>query len=286
VEVIQTSPHGQAANRELLEKHAQSFTKSTLLCIAAGDGTTNQAIETLLTSKKIPSIARRVPILPLWGGNANDLAHMLNGPAYRARLQDILKHGNIAAIHPLYCEIMRPGKPQKNRIAACYASFGVTAFAAHKLNDPAHRKSRLQTIPGGRIVQEFITLLGAFMEAPALSFKDSNNTKIVYELSFYNGSRMAKIERLPAKLTEDMFYINTFENKKLLSIIPRLIELTRKSAPQRLMRNYSSFTVKENSWAQFDGESLKIPSNTKVRIQLFERPFYALSTSLKSDKKK
>jgi hypothetical protein len=82
-----------------------------------------------------------------------------------------------------------------------------------------------------------------------------------------------------------MFYLNRFENKKLLSIIPRFIELTRKGVSQNLLRNYSSFTTQEESWAQFDGEPVKVPAHTKVQIQLSPRPFYVLTTELKSGKK-
>src|SRR5687767_4267944 len=238
VTVIETSPDGRAANIRLVERHADKLGDGTLLCIAAGDGTTNQIIEALLTAK-LSAKARKTPVLPLWGGNANDLAHMLNGPAYRARIKNILATGNIIPIHPLQCDLTSRGKT-KTHLAACYASLGVTGFVARRLVQPEYRRSKLHKIPGGTLVKDIATVFGGLMEAPSFGIKEHGDVRSVYELSFYNGSRMAKLARLPTKLTDEMFFINRFENKRLLSIIPRFIELMRKGVSQNLLRNYAS----------------------------------------------
>lgn len=287
VEVIETSEKGEAANRRLLIRQGDKLGPNTLLGIAAGDGTTNLIIETLLTSEELSDTARKTPILPLWGGNANDLAHMLNGAAYRASLKEIVAHGSIIPIHPLRFE-MKPkhSKRAKTRIAACYAGFGATAVAAHRLNDSSHRRSKLHSIPGGRLILEAVTVIGAMLASPVFSVKESNRVKVVYELTFLNGSRMAKLERTPTKLTDEMFYINTFENKKLLSIIPKVFEAYHKRISRKLLRNYASFTVQEASWAQFDGEPMQIAAHTKVQAELSRTPFLALSTVLKQTGKK
>lgn len=279
VTMVETSADGRAANATLVAKHADKLGPETLLCIAAGDGTTNQIIEALLTAR-IPATARRTPVLPLWGGNANDLAHMLNGPAYRAKLKDILAHGRVVPIHPLQCDLTRRGGKPKTHLAACYASLGVTGFVAKRLTQPAYRQSKLHKIPGGTFVKDTLTVIAALMEAPSFGIKEHGDVRSMYELTFHNGSRMAKIERLPTKLTDEMFFINRFEDKRLLSVIPRLIERTRKSVAQNLLRNYASFTTQEESWAQFDGEPVKVPAHTKVQVQLSPRPFYALTTVL------
>jgi hypothetical protein len=277
--IVETSAQGRAANARLIEQHADLLGPETLLCIAAGDGTTNQIIEALLTAN-VPAEVRRTPILPLWGGNANDLAHMLNGTAYRAKIKDILAKGQIVPIHPLQCDLTRRGGKTKTHLAACYASLGVTGFVAKRLTQPAYRKSRLHKLPGGTFLKDALIVIGALMDAPSFGIKEHGDVRSVYELTFHNGSRMAKIERLPTKLTDEMFFINRFEDKRLLSAIPRFIERTRKSVAQNLLRNYSSFTTQEESWAQFDGEPVKVPSHTKVQVQLYPKPFYALTTLL------
>jgi diacylglycerol kinase family enzyme len=283
VETIETSPDGRQANADLVAKAAHMLDRSTILGIVAGDGTANQIIEALLTHPDIPDKARRAVILPLWGGNANDLAHMLNGPAYKAKLRDILQKGQVIHIYPLQCDLTQK-KGTTTYLAACYASLGITGFVARRLVEPRYRKSKLHRIPGGTAVADILTVISALMEAPSFGIKEHGNRtdiRSVYELSFYNGSRMAKIERLPARLTDELFYLNTFENKKILSILPRFFNFARKRVSQKLLRSYASFTTQEESWAQFDGEPVKVPAHTNVQIQLYPRPFYALSTALK-----
>jgi len=279
VEVIETAPGGPKANVQLVEECSDRLGPKTLLCIAAGDGTTNQILQALIVGKGLSREARKTPVLPLWGGNANDLAYMLNGPSFRMKTADLLTHGKIIAIHPLECTLVI-GKQTETRIAACYAGFGASGYAARQLNTAAHRQSKLHALPGGRILQEVITIISAIMEAPGFTVKESGSAKIVYERLFSNGPRMGKVSRLPVQLTDEMFYLNTLENKKLLSIIPRFIESTRKKVSENFMGNYASFTIAENSWAQFDGETQEIPAGTKVQIQLSPRPFYALSTEI------
>lgn len=285
VKTIETSSGGERANAKLLESANDQLGPQTLLCIAAGDGTTNLVIQTLIKSQKLSPQAKLTPVLPLWGGNANDLAHMLNGPAYRARLKQIITKGNVIPIHPLQCETQAKGSQvKKTHIAACYASFGATAFAAKQLNASTHRKSPLHAIPGGRYLQELLTVFGALMEAPSFAVKDSKDVKVVYERTFSNGSRMAKIKRLPVELTDEMFYLNTFENKKLLSVLPRLFKSTQRRLAGKFLSSNTGFTTQEESWAQFDGEPVKIPAHTKVRVQLSPVPFYALATMLGAKK--
>lgn len=281
--VIETSAGGHAEIERLVKAHAKKLGPSTLLCIAAGDGTTSQIIEAILTAKGLPGKARKTVVLPLWGGNANDLAHMLNGPAYKAKLHDILKEGRIVQIHPLQCDMTDQDRKTHTRLAACYASLGVSGFVAKRLVQPSYRLNPLHKIPGGTILMDILTVLSSIMGAPSFSIKEHGDVRSIYELSFHNGSRMAKLERLPAKLTDEMFYLNQFENKKLLSVIPRFIEMTRKGVSQNLLRNYTSFTTQAESWAQFDGEPELIPAQTKVQVQLCPRPFNALTTLLRHE---
>lgn len=282
---IEATGKDWSKDTRLIEKHTDLLGPHTLLCIAAGDGTTNYIIQSLLTAK-LPEPARKTVLLPLWGGNANDLACMLNGAPNRINFHSLITHGHIVPIHPLECD-MQPRQGERIvRIAACYAGFGATAFAAKQLNATDHRHSRLAAIPGGRLIQEVITVMNAFIEAPTFEIKDGGRTRVVYERTFANGERMARIKRLPVQLTDQKFYLNTLENKHLVSAVPRLIESTSKRLSAKFLRNYAFFTTQETSWAQFDGEPLEVPAHTKVQVQLSERPFYALSKNLTVPAKK
>src|SRR5689334_6949576 len=76
---VTTLPGGRAANQKLLQAHARQLGPRTLLAIAAGDGTVNMVVEMLFDGGRFSAKALKTPILPLWCGNANDLAHMLCG---------------------------------------------------------------------------------------------------------------------------------------------------------------------------------------------------------------
>lgn len=280
VTVLETVPGGAEANRQLLRDNADLLGPHTLLCVAAGDGTLSLIIETLVIDPHLSSRARQTPILPLWGGNANDLAHMLNGPVNRTTLRDILENGQIVAIHPLACSLRAPHQKTTVRIAACYASFGATAFAAARLNEPEHRNHPLHHIPGGRFLKEALTGFSALMEAPTFKVKEQGDLKIVYERTFTNGPRFAKIGRLPLSLTDDVFYLSTVGHKRLLTILPSLLGFLQKRVASKFMHDHADFTVQETTLAQFDGEPTEITAHTKITVKLSEQPFYALSTLL------
>jgi diacylglycerol kinase family enzyme len=278
VTVIETVPGGAAANRRVLRKHAKLLGPHTLLCIVAGDGTVGMVIETLVQDSTLPEAARQTPVLPLWGGNANDLAHMLNGSANRVRLRHIFAKGEIISVHPLACRLRPHGGKPTVRIAACYASFGATAFAAAKLSEPRSREHPIHRIPGARFLRELIIGFSAVMEAPVFRVKEHEKVKIVYERTFTTGSRFAKVERLPLKLTDNAFFLNTLEDKRWLSAIPRLFQATQKRLASRFTNDHADFTIEEKTLAQFDGEPAEIPANTKISVTLCEQPFYAVST--------
>jgi diacylglycerol kinase family enzyme len=281
--IIETVAGGTEANRSLIRAHAKQLGPRTLLCIAAGDGTVSMVVETLVQDAGLPEKARATPILPLWGGNANDLAHMLNGNVSRSRLREVLTWGSVIAIRPLACTLTNPDGAVETRIAACYASFGATAFAAARLNEPDVRSNRWQRVPGGRAVAEFVAGFLALVDAPAFIMKEQGSEKHIYERTFTNGSRFAKVERLPLKLTDDAFLQHTLEEKRFLSVIPRMWEAMQKRLVSRFRQNSAKFTIEQAVFAQFDGEPTKIAAGTEVDITLSSRPFYALSVVLGED---
>jgi len=280
VQVIETIKGGPEANRKLLKEHIGLLGPHCLLGIAGGDGTVNMVIEFLVQSDDLSDHVRETPILPLWSGNANDLAHMLNGAGQPKRLQKVLQQGEVVAVHPLSSTLSFPDGTEVTRIAACYASFGATAFAAAKLNEPFARHNILHRLPFGRTIHQIATSFSALMEAPRFAVEEQGEQKIIYERTFANGSRFAKIDRIPLKLTEGSFILQTLEEKHLLRIAPNLYSMMRKNLRERFLRDQAQFTITVATRAQFDGESIDIPAGTQVKVTLSERPFYALSLLL------
>jgi diacylglycerol kinase family enzyme len=280
VTVIETVHGGIDANRALLRAQARQLGPHTLLCIAAGDGTVGMVVEMLVQDPGIPEKARLTPIFPLWGGNANDLAHMLNGNAYRNRVHETLTKGAVIAVHPLECALTMPDGTVTTRIAACYASFGATAFVAARLNEHDVRHNPVRRLPGGRLVAEFVAGFLALARAPSFTVMERGSEKVVYERTFTNGSRFAKMERLPLKLTDDAFMQHIVEEKQLHTVMPRLWRAMQKKFVAQFRENQVEFTVGRDIMAQFDGESAEIPAGTNVYISLASQPFWALSILL------
>jgi hypothetical protein len=118
------------------------------------------------------------------------------------------------------------------------------------------------------------------MEAPTFQVKEQGALKIVYERTFVSGSRFAKIGRLPLSLTDDVFYITTLADKRLVAVVPRLLRFLQKRFAGRFMKSHAHFTVQEHTLAQFDGETVDIAAGTTITVELSTQPFYAVSTLL------
>jgi diacylglycerol kinase family enzyme len=281
ITTIETSPDGREANRKLVLKHKDKLGPKTLVCIGAGDGTVNLVAETLLSNPSLSDIMRSSVILPLWGGNANDLGNMLNGYSIFTPLEEIFNQGKIIDIKPLKVTLRHKGQKDV-RIAACYASFGATAYSAHRINNPPHRHNSLRNIPVLRVFRETYTVIRAFVDVPIFTTSDKNSeqkTKM-YEYAFINGSRIAKIERMPVKLTENKFLVGKIYEKQLIVGL-YILQIFRKRKGGYLTGEKQEFTIHRPTWLQLDGEVIEISPQTTVQVELNEYPFRALSKRLR-----
>lgn len=253
----------------------QAIDKPVIVLIGGGDGTVHNVVKTILQFElKDPS---SVIVLPIWGGNANDFAYMLNGLGIRKNLAEIIKHGKPVAIHPLEIELAGK-KTKKIDYAICYASFGASAFAAEALDKsgPA-RKGRPGSRSGMIIVGEVVRVISAFLHAPSFHAQINGKRVEIFEQVFTNGSRIAKMDRLPVNLTDKAFYKIAQPSKNPAMILRMLKALTGKQIGE-VTNKPVSFQVKEPVLGQYDGEVVKIPKNTVVNIRLSKKKVYALTT--------
>ncbi len=262
----------------LLNSEQKHLGKGTLLCIAGGDGTVNSVLKYLMSSDS-PKEAAQTVLLPLWGGNANDLAHMLNGPAFKNAIPDILRRGQRVPIRPLCCELNSPAGERTLFIASSYISFGASGLAARRLNTLLHRGSNWHRVPGGRILRETFTVLETFARVSEFHITENSKTTGIYERIFINGSRIAKVRPLPLKLTDDAFYKLTIKEKRFRAVVMYLRELFRRPQAEQT-REEVSFVCEDKAWGQADGETFRVAAGTKVRVYRLPTPFYALSTKL------
>lgn len=260
--LLETLEAGREANKAQLLACADWLGPETLLCVAAGDGTVNMVVETLLTADS-PHISDTV-LLPFWGGNANDLAHMLNGPSYRMPVKTLLERGHIVTIHPLLCDLTT-NEMRRTMYALGYISFGATALAARGLNQSPHRTSRLHRIPGGRIMQEVSTVAQALLRAPSFRVEDEGKERFIYDRLFINGSRIGKLRPLPLRLTDNVYYKATVSEKRLGAALARIRELLRRPSVEEA-HTATIFRCLDEAWMQFDGEAHRLDSGTVVSV--------------------
>jgi len=281
VTLIRTSPEGREANKQLLCAQADKLGGRTLLAIAGGDGTINFVIDALLRDPHFTPEMRCTTILPLWGGNGNDLAHMLNGTPPRQSLNPLLSSGKRVAVYPLRCEIVT-GDTTSTYTAICYASFGASALAARQLETLRGVRPFFHAIGAAKFVHELGMVVRALLSAPGFLVDDDETTKTIYDRLCINGSRFAKVSGVPLRLTDRQFCYITVEQKRMASMAFHITELIRKHPGRYTVSDGRTiaFTLREAAWAQIDGEVMRIDSGAHVRVRQAEQPFYALSTSL------
>jgi diacylglycerol kinase family enzyme len=278
--IIDTVPDGRSANVTLLAEHVSVLGPNTLLCIAAGDGTVNIVVEALLTDGRFTAAARQTTILPLWCGNANDLACMLNGLFHRTNLKHVLNEGVVMPIWPLQCQQKDVRGRVYTRLAVCYASFGASAFTAHWLGDTSRRARLLHIIPGVRFIGELLLVRQGLTQAPEFTIEENKKKTTVFERVFLNGSRFAKVAGTPLRLHEKHFYMATVERKTLASLIQRILQLADHRRTKQFLVKQVAFKICTQTWAQFDGDPSQVAANTHITMKLADNPIYVLSTKL------
>ena len=283
VEVLETSKNGDLATAAKLRMHADKFGPRTLFCVAAGDGTVNFAINFMLTDASLTKKAQSSVLLPIWGGNGNDLASMLNGGPRTAKIKKILDYGNAVAVHPLYCRISTGKAKAQLFLAGNYIGFGSSGLICKRLNDDAHRQGILLQIPGGTLLQTILTAWGSLYSAQRFDIEESGRRTRIVERTIFNGPRVAKFYHQPVRLLDNHFYMDTWHAKiPIATPLAGLFSMHRRSVRRSKSHYFKKvdFTIKQATWAQFDGEPLWIQPDTKIEIGMHERPFYALSLEL------
>lgn len=252
--------------------------KKTLLAIAGGDGTVNLIVDTLLRSSAISKAARESVILPLWAGNANDLSHMANGNP-PSSIETIIKAAGIVKVYPLAVTTKHASK-SSIKLAVSYVSLGASAYASARISHPSHRKKRIYRFPGARNLTDMASVTRAFIGAPAFESTIDNAPRQIYDLAMINGSRIAKVNRIPVKLVDKNFYEILVVRKHPL-LISYLMQIIRGISVERQTHTERTLVIHEPTWAQIDGEPLQIPGQTDISVQPFYKPFNLLSTKLK-----
>lgn len=248
----------------------------TLLAIAGGDGTNNLIIDTMLRSTAIAANAQSAVILPLWAGNANDLAHMANGNPPNS-IETLLKKAVTMPVYPLAVTTTRRSKTA-TKLAVCYVSLGASAYVSARMSRPGYRSRRVYRVPGGRRLSEMGSVFRALVGAPTFESSIDGTRQRIYDLVMINGSRIAKVNRTPVKLTDNGFYEILVARKHPL-FVPYLIQINHRISIERRSQS-QALLINEATWAQIDGEPLQIPGDTDIVVRPYEHSFNLLTTKL------
>ncbi len=251
----------------------------TVVLIGGGDGTVHQVVEATIEANY--DNRSNIILMPIWGGNANDFAYMLNGLGLRKDLYKLINRAKVVKIHPLEIERSK-GKTSTKDYAICYASFGASAFAADILDKsgPA-RKGIFRNISALVIIGEMSRVFSAFLHAPPFNAQVNGERVEIFEQVFTNGSRIAKVDRLPVNLTDKAFYKVAQPSKHPYMVI-RVLKLLTGRQVGEVTDQAVTFEVKESVLGQFDGEVVKIPEDTNVTIRMSDKNIFALSTRLEN----
>jgi diacylglycerol kinase family enzyme len=268
-------------NLEKLRQNKDKLGPKTLFCIAGGDGTVNLIVEFLQSDKKITDAARQTVLLPLWAGNANDLAHMINGPVSKIRLPALLESAKVTAIYPLACTLTDSNGRSRAYRAANYAGFGVTASVARVLNGRSHRARWSKRLHMGRVLAEALTVWRTFADFSGFKIKEGDSRSVLYERSYVNGSRMGRLQPLAASLTERSFLQTTvYKKDKHIFAFYRWLRGSVKLASKNTVIRRDQFTTEDSIWMQCDGEPVHLEKDTQVVVECSELPLFVLATKL------
>lgn len=274
---IDVNGHEQALKQFFRHRKQE---QPVIIAIAGGDGTVSAVVNTLLRLQP-QEMLTQCYVLPLWGGNANDLAYMLNGLRMAASPRRLVSRSGVVQVPLIKVKIREPGRDERTMYACCYASFGASAYAARQLE--AHRFSTnaiMRWLPPVLLLREITYTVKSFLSAPLHKGEIDSKEQTFYEHTMINGSRIAKVDRVPIGLDEPAFF-HALITRKDPSIALAIIRIMlRKPGREYGTRTHLQFTTRTSVDAQIDGEIMRLPAHTRVTATTTRPPFRFISMKL------
>lgn len=251
------------------EKFVRSYdvNKTLLVTIAGGDGTVSGVVNTLASlsdAGKLPTIY----VLPLWGGNANDFSYMLNGLFGKGKVPRLLTSSRPVALPCIRLDVAER-KKTKTMYACCYASFGASAFAARRLEAQRFSTSSIvRWFPPLLVLRELTFVIRALIDSPMRVAEINSRETAFYEHTLINGSRIAKVNRVPIQIDEPMFFHALVERKHPSIVVNLFRILLGRPDTVYAKKAELSFTTKQPLDAQIDGEVLHFDAETDITARI------------------
>lgn len=283
VTIVDITDYSHQKTTQIIEQAARRFDKDTLVVIGGGDGSCSSVINTICLSDQLTVANRKATFLPLWGGNANDLATMLNGQVKAISMSKLLSTGKSIAVYPLLVTFRPPKSTKEERIALCYVSFGATAEILWRMEESSHVrdsnkfKNSLQRIPF-----ELIDTIKTLLDVGTIHIEgDRGQLDKMYDRLFVNGSQFAKMLHTPVVLNKKEYFVTT-SRKRYKQLFGNLFRSVMRSGAGHIQSKPQLFTLKDAALAQIDGEIFPVSAGTAVKVCISDSPCFVLSTKLNS----
>lgn len=277
---VDVSGKSPAEIKQAVERLRSELGSRTLLCIGGGDGTVSSVVQAVVTSNKLTAAQKKVVLLPLWGGNANDLAVMLNGYVHLTSIKKVINNGTVAKIYPMRLSLTHKKDAKTTRIATCYASFGATAQATWAMERTAHARDGSAPRTALRtLTREILEAWRAVTEIDSFGVQVGDTSRRLYDRIFVNGPRFGKLQGIPVKLQERKFFEAEASKKNLyfaIYVYKTFLRHTHGAVTDKPVK----FVISDPTRAQIDGEVLEVAAHTAVQITINPTPFHALSRKI------
>lgn len=270
---IETAKDGAETKRRL----AAQLLPEDLVLGLGGDGTASVIGNVLLEQN-----LSKVIFIPLRGGNANDLAHMLNG---NISLDKVLSSGKLTRCYPLEVEIKRPKAAATTGWALAYFSIGASAYASQNFDRIKNRLHLAQKMKAGSLYEKsavwnLLNKFGTYNVTPT----ETGVTEQLADCVFLRGDRVAKYGRPRASLASRHYELMQEPRLSHIRTLRAMIQLMHGRHVGWLMTEpYECMVESKNGEplpVQFDGEPSSIPSGSMVRVSISEKSYQTIAAKL------
>lgn len=267
-----------------------------VLVVIGGDGTVNQ-VGSVVTSQDFDrGDAPNTPFVPLRGGNANDIANMING---RASLEEILRRGEMMELFPLEVTVTAPEEQTRQdpfddgvyvRRALGYFSVHAAAEATRGLDNIKPQSDIIRWMlrhTGIQQAREVFAVLQPMAQAkPVIAIEDGYPPYALVDESFLRGDRIAKYGHPHADLTKQIFERTRVYDQGYIAALTSMIKMQQGKLEGEKTDSVTQLLYGRDGkpiLTQYDGEVIEIPSGSTVNVGIAARGYHTLTTKLATE---
>lgn len=231
------------------------------LVVATGDGTIRDTAEALLQAD---DAIRGVPILPLAGGNGNDVSSMTHGFWGKRRPVAQLHQAHIEPVQPLECTLQYGDGEIQKRYALGYISIGEITARTAKIIDGDRGHSRIV-----QLINEKLLAMRSVAKAQPITVVEQGVEHETFDLIFANGPRMAKYLHWKQNLYQPQFMRTELPSKSAPALAVAGMRLALGRYPSTVVPDGDAVHLRtaSDTWIQLDGEAFPLAADTSISVR-------------------